>query len=82
MTIVSTKQEGWQTYGELLFKDEDDKFKLRKEEDLPYIYNWLEYLQIKDLYIKNKKGNGFRMELTDLEKILLESEDKQISKLY
>lgn len=82
MTIVTTKQEGWLTYGELLCKEEKEGIKLKKEEELPYSYNWLEYMQITDLYKKDKKETGLRIELSDLEIILLETEEKQIYKIY
>lgn len=80
--IIKTKQENWLTYGELIIKKDTKEFNLKTEEELYSKINWLEYLQIKDLFQKDKKELGFRLETSELEKILLETEKKLISKTY
>lgn len=79
-TIPSIQGEGWIPYGELIKIGEGKEMYLKKEKELPYEYNWLEYMQIKDLFKKGKEKKG--LTLSDLEKIILETEKKLISKLY
>lgn len=79
---MSTQREGWLIYGELIEKREEDEIHLKMEEELPYKYNWLEYLQIKNLFKKDKKEKGLRLMLWDTEQIMLETDKKLITKLY
>lgn len=46
------------------------------------VYNWWSYLQIKNLFNKDKKACGFREKNRELENILIEGEGKIISKVY
>lgn len=70
--ITSTQWEGWLTYGELIEERGGNQVYLKAEE-LSYKYNWLEYLQIKDLFKKDKREKGLRLILSDLEIIMLET---------
>lgn len=71
----------WLTYEELLYKEKGE-ICLKSREELRFPYTWLQYYQIQDLYKKDKKNYGLRLDKTDFEKILLDEGNKSISKIY
>lgn len=64
-----------------LIKKEGGKIELKSEVELNSEYDWWSYLQIKDLFVKDRKKYGFREQLSELETILLDDPNKIISKI-
>lgn len=63
-----------------LIKTEEGITILKPQEELKYKYDWWSYLQIKDLFVIDKKKFGFRDYLTEIETILTGDTYKIISK--
>lgn len=68
-------------YGDLTYW-QGDNIKLREEKDIEFPLGWWCYLQIKDLFSKDKTKSGFMKQYMELDEILVGKPDKIISKLY
>lgn len=58
------------------------KVELQLGKDAGNSRNWFYFLQLSNLFKKDRENFGFWSELTDLEKCLIEPTVKQISKIY
>uniref|UniRef100_A0A670IGH0 Reverse transcriptase domain-containing protein n=2 Tax=Podarcis muralis TaxID=64176 RepID=A0A670IGH0_PODMU len=72
---------GWPKYWEILEQD-GDKWKLQSYDKLKHkVQNWLQYYQIMELFKQDRKI-GFQVEKSKLEFELLESNTKNLSRMY
>lgn len=82
-TAINEPGEGWLTYGDLLEVREGNEIYLKPQDKISYNYNWLQYYQIHELYKKDHKEFGHRLNLSDLEEIILDENNKKlISRIY
>lgn len=63
-----------------LTKFENSEPKLKTEEELGNKINWWFYLQMKDLFNRDKKTHGIRKQNMELEIILIEENNKENNK--
>lgn len=63
-------------------KSDRGNYELKQLQDLSIPIDWFQYMQIKNLYEKDKKNYGFRGKYSSLEEIIIENQPKSISKIY
>lgn len=68
-------------YGELTYW-QGGEIKLKEETNIHCPLGWWYYLQIKDLFLTDKKRSGFKRKLSGLDQCLTGETNKLISKLY
>uniref|UniRef100_A0A670HNW0 Reverse transcriptase domain-containing protein n=1 Tax=Podarcis muralis TaxID=64176 RepID=A0A670HNW0_PODMU len=72
----------WATYSQLLVK-EGGKWKMKPYEQVKeYVYDWLQYLQIKEMFRKDSKELGYADKDSTFQREIIENDVKIISKMY